>query len=197
MNRPNQQSQYLSSETVIRLKAEELTDAQRDGLSADRRRSPKAIYKSMTKNPAELIAAFSKLRTCLETEKTSVATTIEEKEGKAPQESVLAALPKDGAWQLGRFSEGEGFKSHWQFSEPIDAIAWNKGNTALYALAPDSGTIFTCSHAKVPPYVDLPASPRDPAGSADWRSTSTAGYGQHSKKAGAWCNSQPMEISNA
>ena len=67
---------------MIGLTAEELTDAQRDGLSADRRRPPKAIYKSMTKNRAELIAAFGKLRSRLETEKTSVATTIAEKEEK-------------------------------------------------------------------------------------------------------------------
>jgi hypothetical protein len=86
----NPHAQYLASETLIGLTADELTDAQRHGLSADRRRSPKAIYKSMTKNRAELIAAFSKLRTRLETEKTSVATTIEEKEEKTPQESVQA-----------------------------------------------------------------------------------------------------------
>ncbi|MGU7770457.1 IclR family transcriptional regulator domain-containing protein [Burkholderia sp. MR1-5-21] len=52
-------------------------------------------------------------------------------------------LQRDGIVRVGFINATRHFETRWQFSEPIDAIAWSGDGATAYALGPASGTIYT------------------------------------------------------
>src|SRR5471032_1284507 len=70
-----------------------------------------------------------------------------------PAVKALCTAPDGGSWaaywneaatdcQLGVIGEDGRFKSHWHFSERIEAMTWASDSATAYAVAPDSGTVF-------------------------------------------------------
>jgi IclR family acetate operon transcriptional repressor len=58
-----------------------------------------------------------------------------------------ATRMRGGMWKVGEVKRDGTLNSHWQFNEPVSALAWDSKSGHLFALATDSGTIFRLEHS--------------------------------------------------
>lgn len=59
-----------------------------------------------------------------------------------PCGSLWACVSSHGGWKVGELSAHGELRSSWSFQEPISAICWDEGGETLYAVGPESGSLY-------------------------------------------------------
>ncbi|MCT8962754.1 hypothetical protein MN113_16330 [Pseudomonas veronii] len=80
-----------------------------------------------------------------------------------------------GQWKVGEVSRDGTLTSHWQISEAIGVLCWDSPRQQLFALAPESGSVYRLRSAAR--CGGLLACPRARASSAGWLWMRMAVYG--------------------
>lgn len=62
-----------------------------------------------------------------------------------PSGNIWACLSSGSDYKLGELSHHGDFREHWEYHEPITSLCWDSSGESLYAIGPQSGTVYVMS----------------------------------------------------